>query len=491
MAVATAGSVRLHFLRPASDGGKKITYYRIHIHPTIQVIVCKSTTCSVPGLVKGNHYSFSVDAVNEIGAGPYSVASNDVTAVAPTLAPVSIVFKSNGGSGSMANEVEANGATAALSANAFTKLAYVFAGWNGKANGSGTAYVNGGTYTFDSNLTLYAQWILASTAGVISFRANGGSGTMADETDADSAPETLTFNTFAYVGHSFVDWNTAANGSGTSFNDGQKVQLLPKITLYAQWTTFVYTGTKSTSWSGYVVSGGGSKVSVASGEWRVPTLKCSDTRNSDSDVWVGTGGATLSDGSSSGPLLETGTEDNCVGGEQHDSGYFDLSSGVSEHSAVFTNFPVHAGDVILAQVAMTSANFWETRLYDYTTGLEGLFILGGYWQVDTIATLTPVGGQHNVYGASYSGGYSAEWIEEDPAGLTTGSLRTLADFGTVTFGDLGVVNAAGSWTMLNSDAIEQANSADLAAATTGPVLGSGLATSFTVTYVHLGSGQPA
>ena len=50
-----------------------------------------------------------------------------------------------------------------LVANAYTKTNFTFNGWNSKADGSGIAYANEGTYaglTIDSShtVTLYAQW---------------------------------------------------------------------------------------------------------------------------------------------------------------------------------------------------------------------------------------------------------------------------------------------------------------------------------------------
>jgi uncharacterized repeat protein (TIGR02543 family) len=39
------------------------------------------------------------------------------------------------------------------------KSGYTFAGWNTEANGSGTSYSQGNTFTINANTTLYAQWI--------------------------------------------------------------------------------------------------------------------------------------------------------------------------------------------------------------------------------------------------------------------------------------------------------------------------------------------
>jgi uncharacterized repeat protein (TIGR02543 family) len=47
-----------------------------------------------------------------------------------------------------------------LTANAFTRTGYSFAGWNTAADGSGTSYADGASYPFTSSTTLYAQWTL-------------------------------------------------------------------------------------------------------------------------------------------------------------------------------------------------------------------------------------------------------------------------------------------------------------------------------------------
>jgi uncharacterized repeat protein (TIGR02543 family) len=43
------------------------------------------------------------------------------------------------------------------------KTGFTFAGWDTEANGSGTSYSQGNTFTINANTTLYAQWISATT----------------------------------------------------------------------------------------------------------------------------------------------------------------------------------------------------------------------------------------------------------------------------------------------------------------------------------------
>ena len=74
------------------------------------------------------------------------------------------------------------------------------------------------------------------------FDANGGAGTMADQTFKYDAAQNLTANAFTYTGYTFAGWNTAANGSGTAYADKAPISnLLNNITLYAQWSQSTFT----------------------------------------------------------------------------------------------------------------------------------------------------------------------------------------------------------------------------------------------------------
>ena len=58
--------------------------------------------------------------------------------------------------GSMSTQIETT--TSNLTANAFNRPGYVFTGWNTSEDGQGTPYANGASYSFTSDLPLYAQW---------------------------------------------------------------------------------------------------------------------------------------------------------------------------------------------------------------------------------------------------------------------------------------------------------------------------------------------
>ena len=74
----------------------------------------------------------------------------------------------------------------------------------------------------------------------VRFSANGGSGSMADQSFMASFNQNLTANSFTREGYTFMGWNTAADGSGTNYLDTQSVKNLTAtshdtVTLYAQW----------------------------------------------------------------------------------------------------------------------------------------------------------------------------------------------------------------------------------------------------------------
>lgn len=128
-----------------------------------------------------------------------------------------------------------------VSSDVPTLAGYKFNGWNTLANGGGTPYAAGATIpgaSITGNITLYAQWIQQLS---ITFNANG--------TGVTGLPSTITvdYNAATAIPSSaptrtnftFKGWNTAANGSGTSYTAGQSIpHLTTNLPLYAQWEAY-------------------------------------------------------------------------------------------------------------------------------------------------------------------------------------------------------------------------------------------------------------
>lgn len=110
-----------------------------------------------------------------------------------------------------------------------------FNNWNTAADGSGTTYSAGNTFTITASTTLYAQW--TPTGNTVTFDANGGTGSMTPQTDCATA--NLTTNTFTYAGFTFNSWNTVADGSGTTYVDEAAYNFAADMTLFAQWDVYV------------------------------------------------------------------------------------------------------------------------------------------------------------------------------------------------------------------------------------------------------------
>ena len=209
-----------------------------------------------------------------------------------TAAVKTITFNANGGSGAMANQ-SASSATA-INANTFTRTGYTFAGWNTAANGSGTAYANSASFPFTASTTLYAQW----TPNTIVFNANGGTGSMANQSSSTAAA--ITANTFTKTCSSFTGWNTAANGTGTSYANGATYAFSANTTLYAQWSVQnQWTGTTSnwntaSNWSCGTIPAATDNIIIGTG---TPVLNTNFTVGATGSLTInGTGSLTINPG---------------------------------------------------------------------------------------------------------------------------------------------------------------------------------------------------
>lgn len=114
-----------------------------------------------------------------------------------------------------------------------TKAGYTFAGWQ----------LNRADYTFTTmpveDIILTAKWT-PNTYTVV-FNGNGSDGgSMQSQTFTYDLAQVLTANGFTRANYTFTGWNTAEDGSGTSYANSASVKNLTDeaggtVTLYAQW----------------------------------------------------------------------------------------------------------------------------------------------------------------------------------------------------------------------------------------------------------------
>lgn len=97
---------------------------------------------------------------------------------------------------------------------------------SGSGSGSGSSY-NGQPYT-------------------VKFNANGGTGSMSNESFVYGTPKALTINTFTRTGYTFIGWAKSASATTPAYDDGESVSDLTTtsggtVNLYAVWQANNYT----------------------------------------------------------------------------------------------------------------------------------------------------------------------------------------------------------------------------------------------------------
>lgn len=105
------------------------------------------------GLDPGTHYWFKLTAKNDCGA-----TSKEKTIDFTTLNAYVITYHKNDGSGTSATESKTEGVNYTISSDKFSRDNYTLSKWNTQADGGGTNYEKGATYSTDAALTLHAVW---------------------------------------------------------------------------------------------------------------------------------------------------------------------------------------------------------------------------------------------------------------------------------------------------------------------------------------------
>jgi uncharacterized repeat protein (TIGR02543 family) len=173
------------------------------------------------------------------------------------------------------------------------RTGYTFSGWNTLANGAGTTYTQAQTFTMDTaNVTLYALWT-ANPTYTVTYNGNGNTGGIvpADSTNYQQGQTvTVLGNTGGLVrtGYTFSDWNTLANGAGTTYTQAQTFTMgTANVTLYAKWTNYCASGPAAQTFNSNMQGCAGS-VTFANRA----TLCAAGTRVCSADQWVSNWGST-------------------------------------------------------------------------------------------------------------------------------------------------------------------------------------------------------
>ncbi|MTA90273.1 MAG: hypothetical protein F2536_05110, partial [Actinobacteria bacterium] len=145
------------------------------------------------------------------------------------------------------NQTKIQGTNLTLASNSgnLARTGYTYAGWNTQADGSGTSFAAGATYTLDEGDELFARW----TANQYAFNGNTASGSTSSLTFAGSTLIAPSNGFTVPTGFTFGGWcsaalaSAAAACSGTTYLAGANLPTPASatVTLYAIWVASTFT----------------------------------------------------------------------------------------------------------------------------------------------------------------------------------------------------------------------------------------------------------
>ena len=149
--------------------------------------------------------------------------------------PYTVTFNENGGIAASPTSKTVNLGTAYGTLAITNRTGYAFNGWFTAASG-GTQVTDVTNVTTAANHTLYAQWSIATYAVTYDGNGNTGGTVPSNQTKTHDIAFTLSgVGTLTRAGCTFTGWNTATNGSGTSYAVGATYTANAALELYAQW----------------------------------------------------------------------------------------------------------------------------------------------------------------------------------------------------------------------------------------------------------------
>ncbi|MBM7567833.1 InlB B-repeat-containing protein [Paenibacillus sacheonensis] len=198
-------------------------------------------TKQVTDLYDGQTYNFTVIVKDKDGRKSIYDKIAVRTLAIPTYA---VTYHANGGTGNVPTDdyvYYENEQVTVLGDSGLTKPGYTFAGWNTQADGEGTPYAAGSTFTIGAeDVELYAKWTANPTYGV-TYDSNGGTGEAPVDGNAyeqGTQVTVLSGDGLTKPGYTFAGWNTQADGEGTAYAAGAAFSMgATNVELYAKWTT--------------------------------------------------------------------------------------------------------------------------------------------------------------------------------------------------------------------------------------------------------------
>ena len=264
----TAGKVTVTVKLTRPDGG---TSYNYNASKNFYITIAGSTYYHTVEKVSGTSgTSFSSSktvSLSDAGAASVSVKvggslsgttfkitgnnSKTYSITDGTKATYTIKYNANGGTGAPSSQTKTYGTTLTLSStkptrasetDADTTISYTFKGWAISASASSAAYSAGGKYTDNKSVTLYAVWAASTTINqhIIEYITDNEQ-TIEPQAKPVGSTVTITTTVPEKHGYTFNKWNTASDGSGTTYTAGQSYSTNADLTLFAIYNPWTHT----------------------------------------------------------------------------------------------------------------------------------------------------------------------------------------------------------------------------------------------------------
>ena len=237
-----------------------------------------------------------------------------------------VTYNGNGNTGGTA-PTDANSPYAASSTvtvlgntGSLVKTGYTFDGWNTAADGSGTDYAAGGTFSISANTTLYAKWADATcTSHAVTAASNNNTwGTAAAASSPVCEGSTTTITATPASGYRVASW--AVSGTGASITpSGASNSTTTTLTMGTADATVTatfeaiptHTVTAATE-TGDNSQGTASADAASLAEGATTTVTATPASGYAFDHWTVSGGATLSSTTTATATLTMGTANATV-----------------------------------------------------------------------------------------------------------------------------------------------------------------------------------
>ena len=247
-ATAGNGSAEIRFVLPTSNGGSTITAYRVTSNPGSITATGTSSPITISGLTNGTAYTFKVTAINKVGVSNESAPSGTVKPMTVPGKPTEVIATAGNGNASIAFKAPVDDGGSSILNYEITSTPGNFTMSGGTSPIIISGLENGTDYTFKVTATNLAGTGAASDSSAsvmpdtpnykVTYNLNGGTGTVPTET---TKKENAVFkikpsSIIPPVGMQFKEWNTKADGLGTTFMpNGNMTVGTENIMLYATW----------------------------------------------------------------------------------------------------------------------------------------------------------------------------------------------------------------------------------------------------------------